>query len=285
MARTTINFAMRYFLLSSLVLLIPSGSALAQRRGFLYGWSDTIVHVRDLPADLRAELKKDTKLDLAVGFYYRHWFLFGKGFDFWTWDGKFVLFQGDKYYPVSPDNLEKWLGKDEFEALSTPFLYRFPAGILTVLGIIAVIVVWVRFFPPAQTRARRLSKDPLYQQAMEVYERILTEKPDARADAQAETVTFLENQGVPRDKAETNLRLLLAEADRELSYELRNQAVVFEEAGEWDSAISLYQQAARLREQWDPKDHAFLLTCVQRVQTKQAAEPKPEETNENPEEG
>lgn len=275
---------MRFFLLSCLVLLVPSGSALAQRRGFiLYGWSDTVVHVRDLPADIRADFKKQTKLDLAVGFYYQQWFLFSKGFDFWTWDGKFVLFQGDKAYAVSPENLEKWLGKDEFEALSTPFLYRFPAGILTVLGIIAVIVVWVRFFPPAQVRARKLSKDPMYQQAMEVYARILVENPEARAEAQFETVTFLENQGVPREKAETNLRLLLAEADRELSYELRNQAVVYEEAGEWESAISLYQQAARLRAQWDPKDHAFLLKCVERVQAKQAAEPKPEETNENSE--
>jgi hypothetical protein len=98
---------------------------------------------------------------------------------------------------------------------------------------------------------------------------------DDKTRALTAAVDFLQNSGIPAEKAEPALRLLIAELDRDRSYDLRNQAVEHEQAGEWDQAIECYGQAASLREEWDQKDCAFLLGCIERVRKKQARSQSP----------
>lgn len=267
---------MKPFLLACVILLMPgwTSTALAQpRRGIAYGWGEEIVHVRDLPPDVRADLRQQMNHDLAVGFCYRHWYLFGDRFDFWTWDGKYVLFQGDRFFELTDEEFVQLLGMEEFGALGKPFAYRFPVGLLTVLGIVAAIGAGIFFSAPV--RAGRLLKDSRYQQALQVYAKSLPSGSEPNREdienALAAGLKFLEqDHGIPARKAEPNLRLLVRELERERSYALRNQAAEHEQASEWDQAIEYYGQAARVREKWDQQDYEFLLKCIQRVRDKQA---------------
>ena len=267
---------MRSFLLACLVLVAPgwANTALAQpRRGIAFGWGEKIVHIADLPPDVRAELQKEMNHDLAIGFCYRHGWLFGDGFDFWTWDGKYVLFDGNHIFDLTDEEFVQLLGKERFNSLGKPLACRFPVGLVTALGIVAAIGVCI--YLSAKARARRLLKDNRYQQALAVYATSLPTGSEANREeienAIAGGVEYLQQTyGIPAQKAEPRLRFLVKELERERSYELRNQGAEHEQAGEWEQAIEYYGQAARVREKWDQADYEFLLKCIQRVRDKQA---------------
>lgn len=265
---------MRLFLPCAILAFLGwTNSAFAQpNRGITTGSGEKIVHLRDLPPDLQAQLRQTTKHDLALGFCYCHHFAFAEGFDLWTSDGRYVLFEGDLYYPVTDEELAQLIGKEEFAALGKPLAYRIPLGWIAVLGFIAVIAVCG--YLSAQARALRLANRNSYQEAVQVYvDHLPKDAPPSSDDKQkalAAAVEFLQQtHGISTAKAEANVRLILAESDRVQSYELRQQAVDHEENGQWDLAIELYAQAAALRQEWDQKDHAFLLKCIQRVRDKQ----------------
>ena len=46
---------------------------------------------------------------------------------------------------------------------------------------------------------------------------------------------------MPREEADRNVRLLMAAYDRDRSYELRELALLFEQAGDFDSALDHVQ--------------------------------------------
>jgi hypothetical protein len=269
------------FLLSCIVLLLPgwATSVSAQPKGIQYGWGDKVVHVADLPAEVRGLFQKEMGPDVAIGFFYRHWFLFGDGFDFWTWDGKYVLFTRNEYWPMPEEGFKRILGPERFAALGQPLTYRFPAGLATVLALVAGFSGWLYFFPPAPTRAAKLLQDQKYQEGFALYCKNLPSEtePSAeqRAQALAVAATFLqEHHGIPEEEASSKLLLLAAEMVRQRSYELRDMGRYHEELGEWDEAIDCYQKAAAVRQDWDAKDHAFLLTCIERVRKKRGPAPK-----------
>jgi tetratricopeptide (TPR) repeat protein len=267
---------MRVFLLASIVLVVPgwAGTTLAQEgKGIAYGWAEKIVHVRDLPPDVREKLRKETGAYLAVGFRYRHWFLFGPGFDFWTWDGRYVLYQGDRYFALSDEQFEQLLGKEEIVSLGKPLAYRFPIGLVTALVIVGAGCVAI--YMSAPVRAGRLMKDSRYQEALQLYAQSLPSDSEPNQEDIENGLTrgadFLQQaHGIRGRKAKSALRLLVKGLERERSYGLRNQALEHEEAGEWEAAIDHYGKAARVQQKWDQKDYEFLLTCIQRVRAKQA---------------
>jgi hypothetical protein len=262
---------MRPYLLAGLLVLLPCSTeaALAQ---IPYGWSDRIVHLADLPPDVRADLQKETKHSLAVGFYYRRFFLFAGGFDLWTWNGKRVLYQGDKFFEVGDGQLMMMLGKDQTENLATPLAYHFPVGLIVLVGVVAIGSVCIYF--SGEARAKRMLRDLRYQQALQMYMQVLP--PDWKLtheqmqQAIAASAEYLHREhGIALEKADANVRLLLTQVYKEQSLQARQIAAGFEEAGDWPQAIAGYTQAAELQEPWDAKDHAFLLKCIARVRDKQ----------------
>ena len=131
------------------------------------------------------------------------------------------------------------------------------------------VVVWTRLFPSAKAKALA---DKRYQEALAVYaEHLQTDDPttEDRRTAFAEATMYLVDQhGIPSAEASSNLRLMVAEYDRERSYDLRNDALAYEEAGDYASAAIYYERAARMQQEHDPKDCQFLLQCVARVRRK-----------------
>jgi tetratricopeptide (TPR) repeat protein len=140
-------------------------------------------------------------------------------------------------------------------------------GIVVALVIGVAVYQWLR--PPGW---QRLLKDGRYHQALAVYAANLQHgdpTADDRRRALAAAVQYLTAEhAVPAEDAAANLRLVVAQYDRDRSYELRNEAVAHEQAGAYGLALEYYERAARWQQEHNPKDYQFLQTCVARVRSK-----------------
>jgi hypothetical protein len=150
----------------------------------------------------------------------------------------------------------------------SPEVWAVAIGILVVTVIGVAIYQWLR--PPA---TKKLIEDPRYLQALDVYAAGLPgEAEPSRQDRQAALAAAVEclakEHGVAAEEAERGLRLLIAEYDKDRSYELRHQALTYEQAGAYDLALDYFERAARLREEHDPEDYQFLQRCAARVRGK-----------------
>ena len=244
----------------------------------LFGWEETVVPVADLSPEQQAAFRQawNIELDLNVGFAYRRAFIFREGFSLWNWRGRHVLFDGDNVAEIAPSDLSALIGPAQVAALRPPLAYRLPAGLTTIIVFVLIVVAAIYFVPTQRKKARRVLQDARYIQASEIYAATLP-KPEeestlALRKAALETaIEFLVvEKSVPRTDAAANLKLILSLQEEQLSKHLRQQALVHEEAGEWNEALDLYEEAAELRELWDAKDFAFLQKCIARVERKQA---------------
>lgn len=270
---------MKPLLLACLLLAAPfwNNPALAQRAPreatIVWGWGDTVDYVCDLPPGVRVELGTDSQLVPAVGFCYWRFCIFADGFNFWTWNGRYVIYHGSRFVEIPEEDFVQILGEEKFASLGKPLAYRVPFGLVTLLAIAAALAVAIRY--AGHNRVRRLLQDQRYQQAIQIYNESLDpDSEPSRDDKQialaAAADSLVKNHCLRAETAMANLRLILAELDRGRSYELRDQAQQHEEESEWEQAIELYQQASDLQREWDLKDYAFLLKCIDRVRTKQA---------------
>jgi hypothetical protein len=245
--------------------------------GIRFGWEETIVPRAGLSADQEQALEAMTELPgWSVGFAYRRAFLFGGGFSFWHWHGRFVLFSGDNVWELIPGQLQQILGPEAAERVRVPLVYRFPPGIVTMIVGSIALYVWVRLFPSKFARVQRLLRDARYVQAADVYDSSLPPPEEEvtvahRRQALALATDYLVERSVPRERAAADLKEIISSRDEDRSKVLRTQALNHELAGEWDEALDLYEEAAELRELWDPKDYNYLRKCIARVEQKQAS--------------
>jgi tetratricopeptide (TPR) repeat protein len=260
----------------SLLVSLALGVSLARAQQEIeihYGWGDKIVYLAEPPDTVRRSWREQMGRDVAIGFRYEHCFLFVDGLDFWSWGGRYVLYDDEFYWDFTDQDFARLVGQEQFSTLHKPLLYHLPLGTITVVGL--AMALGVSTYLSAQARARRLLKRDQYQEALHIYLDHLPADvepgPEDKRGALAAGVAYLHEQhGIGRKEAEAHLQLLAAEIDRPRSHELRNQALAYEQEGQWDEAIDFYTQAANLQEQWDPKDHKFLLKCIERVRAKQA---------------
>ena len=96
---------MQIYAIGSAVLLLLASSSSVYARAIIYGWGERIVLVGDLPPDVRAQIRQETQQDVAIGFCYRYWYLFADGFDFWRWNGRYVVYGNNKYWNFTDDEL------------------------------------------------------------------------------------------------------------------------------------------------------------------------------------
>ncbi len=237
------------------------------------GWGDKILHLRNLPPDLKESVHQQLHFHTAIGFHYHHCFVFGESCDLWTWGGGFVLYNDERYWQFDDDDLQRLLGKELYGSLSVPWTYRVPPA----LPVFAVIVVCIWLISRRKARAQQVAyeieSDARYQQALELYAESLPEDREASSSERQEAIDsgvgFLVAQGIPADQATANLNWLLQKIAHEESYELRFVGARHEQAKNWAEAIECYESAARLQAVWNPKDSEFLMTCVERCKKKQ----------------
>jgi hypothetical protein len=131
------------------------------------------------------------------------------------------------------------------------------------------VVVYQWLWPSA---SKKVLDDDRYHQALAVYiDSLRGEEPtrdDRRAALAAATLYLVNQHGIPSADAAQRMLLMVAAYDREQSYELRHEAIAFEEAGDYESALTYFERAARLQEDHDPADYRFLQACIARVRGK-----------------
>ena len=252
-------------------------SAQPQPAPIRFGIDQEIVPLAEVPAAEKAILKQHTELDFSVGFAWRCAFVGNSYCSFGNWQGRYVLFDGGNVLEIHPTDLERMLGKDQYARLHPPLRYRIPLGLVGLIFLIVFLAKIDSVFPSNAARARRMLKDPQYAQAVEVYERSLPgpdeeSTADLRKQAFAAAVEFLTTaKSLGKSEAEARLRKIISWREEEKSKYLRQQALAYEETGDWNEALDHYEEAAELRELWDAKDFAFLQKCIARVEKKQAA--------------
>src|SRR5262245_24419376 len=123
-------------------------------------------------------------------------------------------------------------------------------GVLIVVALLIGVVLYQRLWPSASQRAL---EDGRYHQALAVSaDNLPGEEPtrdDRRAAVAAATLYLVKEHGIPSAEAAPNMRRVVAAYDREQSYELRHEAIAYEEAGDYESALAYFVRAARLQEE------------------------------------
>lgn len=140
-------------------------------------------------------------------------------------------------------------------------------GILLLLGGI-LLFRWLR--PPL---IRRLLDDPRYLEALSIYLQHLPPEGDPspadRHTASTAAVDYLSEQcAIPREQAQMHLGVIEGEYLKNRSYELRETALGYEQAGAYDLAAEYFARAAELRKDHDAEDYEFLQRCIHRVHKK-----------------
>lgn len=198
---------------------------------------DTVKKVADLPEDRKEMVRMATgEADLVVGYRYSYFGIFW--LDLWTWGGKFCLSRDLNVLELDEEQFQLLIGKPTSD-YSPPWLYRFPLGLILVVGFGTFVGVSGFLAQRAEAKAAKhlamLREDHRYRQAMEIFEttRQNANIPDgqtvdemdgarsARIDAGLEAaVDHLVQNGIEYEEALSNFNklltaLLLEEAEAE----------------------------------------------------------------------
>jgi hypothetical protein len=198
------------------VLAVSAGRAEAKGVIF-YGYGPDVYELGNGPTIPGVGLVK-------VGYLYEQFSLFWM--NVWTWSGKYCLYtqtgNNIKYDEITQEMAAQFLNRNPAD-VSPPFGYRFPIGLLVILGITALIVAKAVLFKSASgmseedQRASTLMADGRYQKAVSILSGEAPEGASAGAPA-AETapdtrvraaIDYLVGQGIPREEAEANLDLIV----------------------------------------------------------------------------
>lgn len=146
---------------------------------------------------------------------------------------------------------------------------EFWAALAIVLLIIVGACIYQWWRPPVW---KKLLDDRRYQEALSVYAANLPREEPTAEDRRQAVVAAVEyltmEHGLSAEEARPNVRVVVARYDRDQSYELRQEAVFYEQAGAYDLALDYYERAARWQQEHDPKDYQFLQQCAARVRKK-----------------
>ena len=198
---------------------------------------DTVKKVADIPEDRKELVRTATgEADLGVGYRYSYFGIFW--LDLWTWDGKFCLSRDLNVLELDEEQFQMLIGKPTSD-YSPPWLYRFPLGLVLVVGFGTMIGVSGFLAQHAEAKAAKhlamLQEDHRYRQAMEIFQttRQNAHIPDgqtvdemegarsARIDAGLDAaVDHLVQNGIEHEEALANFNklltaLLLEEAEAE----------------------------------------------------------------------
>jgi hypothetical protein len=117
-----------------LLLLSPAPARAARIPIFLiWGSGETISHLEDLSAEVKQTLPPQVPRHVKVGFKYNYFHLFWC--NVWTWDGRYVLYDGQRYIPLQEGDLVVFTGKTESE-FGKPFFYQVPVGLVILVGLV-----------------------------------------------------------------------------------------------------------------------------------------------------
>lgn len=226
------------------------------------GISDGVIIVAELPAESRALLRQELGCEPKIAWLYETFCIGSDRFDFWRYNGRFVLMHENKYWNVPRDVLVSMLGPQGESILSIPWSYWFPTGIVTVVVIIAVVILVAVRLSRIDKRLHILQQDERYVAAMQAYLQRLPESGvpsyEQHQEYIAAGVAHLVDQGEKARTAKSQLKSLLRAASNEHANDLRVQAFELAEAGQWVKAMHHFQEAADVAHYWNADSAKFL---------------------------
>src|SRR5262247_1367410 len=98
--------------LTRLLLVLPialglmtfaESDANARRGLVIITYGEDVMHVQDLPDDVRVDIEAETENGVALGYQYSAIGVFW--LDLWRWGGKYVLYHDDTVWTVDDDQL------------------------------------------------------------------------------------------------------------------------------------------------------------------------------------
>jgi hypothetical protein len=208
------------FLIAAAALLWP---APARAIPVPCGSLETISHLSDLPAAARQALKQELKADLALGYFHRSFHVFFC--PLWTWGGQHVLYAGDRYWPITEAQAARFL--DHEGGLGSPFLYKFPLGLLILSGLVFCFALSRILARRENRKVMSLLNDPHYRHAIEIVVRPTPdealgtpESPTAPSPAEPSllpdhaaryqtALDYLKGRGIRAEEARANLDRVL----------------------------------------------------------------------------
>lgn len=187
----------------------------------VYGTADKIVRLGTLPKEAADSVEQELHKRVELGYFYQRFQIYW--LDFWTWDGKHVLFAGDEYWELEPDQWSDLLGDSKATLLKEPFLYNFPPGLIIVcaIGVMCTAASWRT--RRRMSRATSLLNDPRYPEAMRRFFELMSQStateqgpaPSASGKAMMDAVQVLRQRGIPLEEAEENLKFLVGAAAKD----------------------------------------------------------------------
>ena len=175
----------------------------------IYGHGEKVEKMGELPDGARESIRTELGQEVSVGFLYRHAHVYH--LDFWTWDGKHVLFNGDRYWKMEDGQWLMLLSESPSQKFGKPYAYRFPLGLIILCVITAMGVLQPIVSPSDEQRLAKVVEDSRYLAAADSVlpndrECLSTDYDDERFDS---AIASLKDYGISEDKARINLRILL----------------------------------------------------------------------------
>ena len=90
--------------------------------------------IGEVPEEHHEAIRTELGGPANVGFVHHAFGLFW--LDIWTWDGRFCLYHGDKYWEIDAEQAAVFLGKP-IDKLGKPIFYTLPPGLLVLIAIVA----------------------------------------------------------------------------------------------------------------------------------------------------
>jgi hypothetical protein len=181
----------------------------------------TIKHVAAVPEEFREFVESSCEPGTQIGLMHDRFGLFW--LDLWTWNGRYCLYKDDSYWDLTAEDAGRLLGV-EVADLPKPLLYRFPP-LLCLVAVGAAIGAGVMLAKQQRAPQRNTEpyEDPRYEHALEMLRQSAQQhanlplEPDQTAEWNTDTnsaafrdaVTWLVQQGIPREDAERNLAALV----------------------------------------------------------------------------
>ncbi len=175
----------------------------------IHGHGEKIEKIGDLPDGMKQAMSAELGQQVSVGYLYGHFHIYY--IDFWTWDGKYVLFNGDRYWKMEDGEWLMLLGELPSQKFGKPYAYRFPLGTTFVLVIVASYFLQSIFFPTDEQAFAKAVKDSRYLAAAELVlpnDRLSlsTHIDDQKFES---AISSLKDLGITEVKARKNLTLIL----------------------------------------------------------------------------
>jgi hypothetical protein len=155
-SRRNNKLATRAAIVSLIFTVIAFPLLLVARGIVIVNWGDSITRLADLPSTENEVARRITGQDsVQLGYVYNSVGVFW--LDLWTWNGRYCLFKGQKFWVLKPEAVQALAHTDS--GPGKPFFYTFPSGLIVLAALAAGLALWVAVGPVGRVNRDQMA-DP-----------------------------------------------------------------------------------------------------------------------------